>query len=338
MQRFIDWLIQVLNWLRSLLGGKPATGEERPCLLGMHELPPNPPLPALPQIHHSADVKRFFPSSTALRAPAAACHATVRPELGTVYLRTGPRFDFVPLAETRGGLRFEIVGASEPDADDIRWFQLRLGEQSGWLRADLLRLEPDCAGLGFIRPEDLTPAAPPAPPNGERFPLPFTAPISQTYSSAHRGLDLASTFGTALRASTNAIIIRAMTCTNCTDARPNVYPCGTSVLSNPDWGYGYGNFVVLRHDYAALPEALRAEMDRLRYSGGFAYLLYAHLSRLDLHLGQHVQAGDLIGLTGHHGCSTGPHLHLELRIGRDEMIDGFWMNQAPVNPNRFFIV
>lgn len=69
----------------------------------------------------------------------------------------------------------------------------------------------------------------------------------------------------------------------------------------------YGNLVVVRHD-----------------NGLETY--YAHLSRINVDVNQEVKAGEILGLGGNTGRSTGPHLHLEIRylgaaINPEKVID-----------------
>ncbi|MEV0180687.1 M23 family metallopeptidase [Streptomyces sp. NPDC050625] len=59
-------------------------------------------------------------------------------------------------------------------------------------------------------------------------------------------------------------------------------------------GPAYGNAVVIQH-------------------GNGTYSQYAHLSRIDVKIGQVVKTGQHIALSGSTGNSTGPHLHFEIR-------------------------
>jgi hypothetical protein len=61
------------------------------------------------------------------------------------------------------------------------------------------------------------------------------------------------------------------------------------------WYYGYGNCVVIRH-----------------HNG--LETLYGHLSKRIVNPGDLVNAGQVIGLGGSTGYSTGPHLHFETRF------------------------
>ena len=65
---------------------------------------------------------------------------------------------------------------------------------------------------------------------------------------------------------------------------------------------GYGNIVVIRHDF------------------GFE-TRYAHLSSIAVREGQRVSRGDRVGGMGNTGRSTGVHLHYEIRV-----------NGTPINP------
>ncbi|MBI0400204.1 MAG: peptidoglycan DD-metalloendopeptidase family protein [Cytophagales bacterium] len=58
--------------------------------------------------------------------------------------------------------------------------------------------------------------------------------------------------------------------------------------------YGYGHYVVIRH---------RNGLETI----------YGHLSKKEVKVGQEIKAGDIIGLGGSTGRSTGPHLHFEIR-------------------------
>jgi murein DD-endopeptidase MepM/ murein hydrolase activator NlpD len=86
---------------------------------------------------------------------------------------------------------------------------------------------------------------------------------------------------------------------------------GPGTVVSADWGLfsevpgnvsdPYGMAVVLRHDFG--------------YKGQPLYTVYAHMSEIKAVLGQHVETGDVLGLVGDTGATTGPHLHFEVRVG-----------------------
>ena len=72
-----------------------------------------------------------------------------------------------------------------------------------------------------------------------------------------------------------------------------------------------------------------------KYSGSYGNLVkidhgngvetwYGHTSKMYVKVGQEVKAGDVIAAVGSTGNSTGPHLHLEIRI-----------NGTHVNPQKY---
>jgi len=63
----------------------------------------------------------------------------------------------------------------------------------------------------------------------------------------------------------------------------------------------YGQAVVIKHDFG--------------YKGKTLYTIYAHMSEVIALIGQHVDTGDVVGLVGATGATTGPHLHFEVRLG-----------------------
>jgi len=86
-------------------------------------------------------------------------------------------------------------------------------------------------------------------------------------------------------------------------------PLGTPVMAAADGlvvavghtATGYGNYVVIAH-------------------GGGIATLYGHLLQTNASVGDRVVRGQVIGLEGSTGFSTGPHVHFELRIN-DQVVD-----------------
>lgn len=132
-----------------------------------------------------------------------------------------------------------------------------------------------------------------------RWPFPSAVPISSGFgdrvapcrycSSNHRGLDFTPGNGAPIFAIASGVVVAA------------------------EFGRGYGQYVYIEHEI----------------NGQNVLSVYAHMQRgsSPLEVGDQIQVGDFIGLVGNTGTSTGPHLHLEIRIN-DEYVDPFaWLKE-----------
>lgn len=64
------------------------------------------------------------------------------------------------------------------------------------------------------------------------------------------------------------------------------------------------------------PDKYGAKVVIIQYpDNGNAYVMYAHMSAVYVQVGQEVSQGEEIAACGSTGYSTGPHLHLEIKIG-----------------------
>jgi len=85
-----------------------------------------------------------------------------------------------------------------------------------------------------------------------------------------------------------------------------IYAIQGGRVERAGWSRGYGYNIVINH-------------------GNGIKSLYAHASKLYVKRGQQVKQGQIIGAVGSTGWSTGPHIHLEIRI-----------NNKKVNPLSYF--
>jgi murein DD-endopeptidase MepM/ murein hydrolase activator NlpD len=90
----------------------------------------------------------------------------------------------------------------------------------------------------------------------------------------------------------------------------------TSYHAGQDYGADEGTPVLAPiTGTVALAEPLQVRGNAVILDHGWGVLTgYWHLSRIDVVPGQMVGRGEVIGLTGNTGLSTGPHLHWEMRV------------------------
>lgn len=105
--------------------------------------------------------------------------------------------------------------------------------------------------------------------------------VSSIRSSAHTGLDIATSMGTGFR------------------------PIAQGTVVFAGWKGSYGNLIIVDH-------------------GNGVQSYYGHCQALYVSVGDSVDSSTTIGAVGSTGNSTGPHLHLEIRI-----------NNTPVNPQNY---
>ena len=85
--------------------------------------------------------------------------------------------------------------------------------------------------------------------------------------------------------------------------------------------YATGEGTVIQADSKASGYGKHVRIDH-----GYGYVtLYAHMSKMNVKVGQKVKRGDVIGFVGNSGLSAGPHCHYEVR-----------KNGNPVNPVNFY--
>lgn len=106
------------------------------------------------------------------------------------------------------------------------------------------------------------------------------------YAEPHTGIDIPAPKGTPIMAAGSGTIIHA---------GYGLYFM-SDIYKDP-----YGIAVAIKHDFG--------------YQGKVLYTIYGHLDELYVYRGQKVTGGEVIGTVGETGKVSGPHLHLEVRIG-----------------------
>lgn len=116
----------------------------------------------------------------------------------------------------------------------------------------------------------------------------------------------------------------------------NVRASGAGVVEYAGWwpeeaywklgNIGYGNTIWLYHGMV---------------NGKPLFTVYAHLSEINVEVGQRVSANEIIAETGDTGAGSSPHLHFEVRLGGGIKNNGtdekgrVWDNYSPVDPTNW---
>jgi murein DD-endopeptidase MepM/ murein hydrolase activator NlpD len=250
------------------------------------------------------------------RSPGSALNARDQPTtVGSSVLFTIPSREQVKLLDveqTDFGQRF-------------RWFKVEYSGRQAWVREDYCRVTGDTEALGL--PWDLYPA-----PMADRswWVRDYNyKPFQDTNVWEHWGWDFGAEAGTPILAGPyGGKVAQVMDCAKCTEQRPSTLLNGLalgdpSTLSDPGWGFGYGNFVVVGYKWDLLPDSTQNWMRESGYENGSAFVLYGHLQSRNVEAGQSLHAEQIIGKCGNTGNSQAPHLHLELRLAKSDHYPGW---------------
>jgi murein DD-endopeptidase MepM/ murein hydrolase activator NlpD len=142
-------------------------------------------------------------------------------------------------------------------------------------------------------------------PNWGSFYYPFGTNAGGKYFW-HFGIDIESFQGQPIVAVGDGVVVHAG-------------PDTTPDKQLGPWPNFYGQAVLIQHNQP--------------WEDKVVYTLYGHVSRVLVQPGQAIKAGQVIALVGGLGVATGPHLHLEVRVGGTTYDDArnpdLWLKPDP---------
>ncbi len=128
------------------------------------------------------------------------------------------------------------------------------------------------------------------------FYYPYGSAGPQLAWRVHHGIDMPNPDGQPVRAAAAGVVVWAADHYRWVEDKQVV-----------DAAESYGNVVIVAHNFG--------------YNGQQLYTLYAHLSKILVTQNQPVVAGQVVGLSGHTGNVSGPHVHFEVREGDNLYFD-----------------
>jgi murein DD-endopeptidase MepM/ murein hydrolase activator NlpD len=179
------------------------------------------------------------------------------------------------------GMAAGLLGLSQTGASADRSGLVRVTSASSIVELPAARTEAvpplRASRTGASRTVATKPAPKKAAPQVQRWYRPSAAGVvsgfGHRWGRMHEGIDFGARYGANIRAIGDGVVI------------------GAGYLAEES---GYGQITLIRH------------------KGGIISA-YAHQSKVLVHAGERVKGGEVIGLVGSTGHSTGAHLHFEIR-------------------------
>lgn len=196
------------------------------------------------------------------------------------------------------------VTGKAPDGTAFSFTQYVEVEDAGYPYDPVLYVDPATIDPQVTKPEDAQWLALAAPVTPERlWSGRFTAPVGPDFANC-----FPSRYGN--RRSYNDGGYKAF--------HTGLDFCGA--VGNPIYAPAAGVVVF------AGPLSVRGNATMIDHGWG-VYTAYMHQSEIQVQVGQHVEAGEQIGLVGETGRVTGPHLHWELFVGGVQVDPQAWLSE-----------
>lgn len=294
-----------------------AFDEGRAPVIASPTLTPSP-TPTLTRTPTRTPTASLTPTGTPVPLNASACQVVVQGLTG-LNMRAAPDGQVITRLDPYA--RANVLEVVQPQASIYRWVRATDGQFEGWMREDFLGFIGDCAAFG----------------EQPRYPAPIE---SGWFVRGYEGGGDAVTsyfgwlFGAAVgepvySATAGGEVVETYRCDNCTESNPSSVSQGYAlgdhaVLSDPAWGYGYGNAVIVRYPFDQLPAVTQTGLSENDRSGASLVCLYGHLNSLEVEAGAAFDNRRRIGEVGQTGSIEAAALTLQCAImDADEAYPGW---------------
>jgi hypothetical protein len=278
-------------------------------------------------------------------APAAPKESVPTTPTARVIAKTGANMRAAPVSgnvivKLDYGTQVTVIGG-QPQGNNTNyiWVQVQAPQGVGFIRNSFLSLRGDSSAWGLSK--------------GDEYPAPMANywwvrgygigfPNNDANETSHDGWDLGANDGEPMLCGPKGgVVTQIMNCTKCTPDKPSTlmqgYQLGDqSIWSDPGWGFGYGNFVVIRYDHSILPASTQQRLTARNMPGYHIYALYGHLKSFSVQAGQSLTANQAFGQCGNTGNSEATHLHLQVRAGKDTNAQWSQLKMGEVEPGFLF--
>jgi hypothetical protein len=230
-----------------------------------------------------------------------------------------------------------VIGAQPQGGNtNYYWVNVRTAAgQTGFIRNSFLKIIGDGSQWGLSK--------------GDEYPMPMQAywwvrgfginfPQNDGNETSHDGWDLGAVTGEPMLAGPRGgVVTQTNVCQKCTVDRPNTPTVGDpSVFSDPAWGYGYGNFVVVRYDNNLLPASTQQRLIQKGLGNAHVFVMFGHLANFTARNGQQLAPYEQFGQCGNTGNSEATHLHMEVRAGSNPNAQWSQLRPGLLEPGNLF--